>query len=62
MEKQQPSSQPRRYRSWTKVSAMTYIGQVNRGENVMGLTFWSASDFLAKQGLKSRTDNSNNVD
>jgi hypothetical protein len=50
MKKGQQSSQPRRYRSWTKVSALAYIGKVNRGDQMMGLTFWSASDFLANQG------------
>jgi hypothetical protein len=55
MKKGQQSSQPRRYRSWTKVSALAYIGRVNRGDQMMGLTFLSASDFMANQGHKSTT-------
>jgi hypothetical protein len=34
-------------RLWTKETANQYIGRVNTHQQVMGLTYWSASDFLA---------------
>jgi hypothetical protein len=38
----------RKFRAWTKVTALTYMGAVNRGHVSLGLAYWSASDFLGK--------------
>ncbi len=50
MAKTQKSSQKRQYRSWTQATASAYIGRVNRNEQMFGLTYRSAIDFIGNQG------------
>jgi hypothetical protein len=48
MGKQSKKVVDRKFRAWTKATALAYMGAVNRGHLSLGLTYWSASDFLGK--------------
>jgi hypothetical protein len=50
MTKTQKISQNRQGRTWTQATASAYIGRVNRGEQMFGLTYWSAIDFMGNHG------------
>jgi len=41
-------------RSWTKEAANQYVGRVNTKQQQMGLTYWSAMDFLAGPKLAKK--------
>ena len=48
MAKQSKPVVQRRYRAWTKATVQAYMSRVNFGELPMGLTYWSAADFLKR--------------
>lgn len=48
MAKQNKPVFQRQYRAWTKATAQAYMSLVNVGTLPMGLTYWSAADFLKR--------------